>query len=205
MIRKPLNLPLQVQVEEALLRRLSPRHKKRPEITARLQKGWAGYVGEQQLAYHLNFLSEQEYDLFFDLRLVANKKMCQLDALIVSPHALFVVESKNFLGELLYDQHTRRFIRKYQNQETSFPDPIMQLNRQRAVLTDWLRTQRISIPIAGLVLIGNSTSMLKTNEGSNDIYRQMLFAEQIPDQIPDQIRHITQAQYKQKVLTPYKL
>jgi len=199
MIKKPLKKPLRIQVKEALLRRLPLHHEKRAEITANLQKRWSGYVGEQQLDYHLSFLNEQEFDIFHDLRLVVNKKICQLDTLVVTPQVLFIIESKNFAGELLYDHEIKRFIRKYQDQESSFPDPIMQVNRQKHILKEWLGSTKLSMPIEGLVSIGNSTLMLKTN-GPREIFSKILYAEQIPQQV-----QLTKEKYTDRLLSSYML
>lgn len=200
MIIKPCSVPLLTLTEEVLLRRLLLNHQKRAEILSNLKKGWSGYRGEQNLSYHLSFLPEKEYFIFHDVRLVTNGMSCQLDVLLLTPFAIFIIESKNLSGQVTYDQNTKRLIRIYQNQEESFPDPVMQAKRQQIVLQHWMDEQKLkSCPIEYLVSIGSSTTLLKTN-GSNHIFQKLLFAEQIPDKI----QQLNQS-YNKRILSPYLL
>lgn len=185
MIIKPCTMPLLILSEEALLRRLLPNHQKRAEILQNLQKGWSGFRGEQYLSYHLGFLPEKEYLIFHDLRLVTGERSCQIDVLVLTPFAIFIIESKNLAGQVSYDQDVKRLIRTYQNQEESFPDPIMQAKRQQILLQHWMDKHKVkSCPVEYLISIGNSTAFLKTN-GSKQIFEKILHAEQIPDKIQE--------------------
>lgn len=189
-----------MEKEEALLDRISLHHEKRAEITSDLQKCRAGFYGEQQLEYHLRFLPEKEYFIFHDLRLQIEDKVCQMDALVITPSVLIIIESKNFSGNLLYDQHINRLIRKYQNQEESFPDPIMQAKRQQIFLQLWLELHKFrSCPIEFLISLGQSTSIIKTN-GRPDIFQKILYAEQIPQKV-EKLNQL----YSQKIYTPYRI
>lgn len=200
MIIKPCTVPLITLTEEALLRRLPLAHQKRAEILASLQKGWSGFRGEQNLSYHLSFLPEREYLIFHDVRLVTTKGTCQIDVLVLTAQALFIIESKNFTGQVVYDQNVKRLVRTYQTHEESFPDPIMQAKRQRILLQIWMDEHKIkACPIKYLISIGPSTTMLKTN-GSNQIFQKILHTEQIPDKI-QQLNH----SHQEKIFSPYLL
>ena len=121
-----------------------------------------------------------------------------MDALVITPSVLIIIESKNFSGNLLYDQHINRLIRKYQNQEESFPDPIMQAKRQQIFLHQWLELHKFrSCPIEFLISLGQATSIIKTN-GRPDIFQKILYAEQIPQKV-EKLHQL----YSQKIYTPY--
>jgi hypothetical protein len=198
LIIKQLKIPLLVRKEEALFSRIPSDHQKRAEIWSDLQKGWTGYRGEQQLWYHLGFLSEKDYFVFHNIRLQVMDKVCQMDVLIVTPTVLIIIESKNFGGDLFYDQHTKRLIQRYQNQEKSFPDPIMQAKRQQILLQQWLELHKFkTCPVEYLISLGQSTNIIKTN-GPHEIFQRILYAEQIPLKI-EQIRQ----HYPQKTYSSY--
>lgn len=200
MVIKPCLVPLLVLTEEALLRRLLSHHQKREEIIINLQKGWSGFRGEQNLSYHLGFLPKKEYFIFHDIRLVIGERSCQLDVLVLTPFAIFIIESKSLAGQVSYDQNVKRLIRTYQNQEESFPDPLMQAKRQQLVLQQWLEKHKVkACPIEYLVCIGNSTTSLKTN-GPNHIFQKILYAEQIHDKI-QQLHQV----FKERIFSPYLL
>ena len=109
-----------------------------------------------------------------------------------------IIESKNFSGDLFYDQHTKRLNRKYHNQEDSFPDPIMQAKRQQIPLHQWLELHNFKIcPIEYLISLGQSMNMMKTN-GPHEIFQKILYVEQIPRKI-EQISQL----YSRKIYSPY--
>lgn len=199
-IKPCLEPPPLLLTEEALLRRLLSNHPKREDVIASIQKRWSGYRGEQNLSYHLEFLPEKEYLIFHNIRLVMGKRTCQIDFLVLTPFAMFIIESKNLAGQLFYDQNVKRLIRIYQNQEESFPDPIMQARRQQILLKRWLEDHKVrECPIPFLISIGPSAASFKTN-GSHEIFQKILYAEQIPYKI-EQLNQL----YSERIFSPYLL
>ncbi|MFE8701377.1 hypothetical protein ACFYKX_12300 [Cytobacillus sp. FJAT-54145] len=67
MIVKERKVPIKVEVNKALLRRLASTHPKRKKIETDLGKNLAGYNGEQSLDYHLSFLPNDEFFILHDL------------------------------------------------------------------------------------------------------------------------------------------
>lgn len=197
----PRKVPLIIIKKEALLRGLFPHHKKRLKIEENLNKRKRGFKGEQNLDYHLSFLPEKEYFILCDINLIAEGKPFQIDTLILSPHLIFIIESKNFFGKLFFDQHTKQMIRTFKNDVDSFSDPITQTNRQKTQFLKWLKENGIKpYPIETLVAIGDPSTMLQTNPGMHQIFRKILQAEQIPERIIE-----LNNQPREKLLTPYMM
>ncbi|WP_243292865.1 hypothetical protein [Bacillus sp. FJAT-47783] len=57
MIKKERTKPIKLKKLEALIRRLSSTHPKRPLVQKELAKHLAGYRGEQSIDYHLSHLA----------------------------------------------------------------------------------------------------------------------------------------------------
>ncbi|MBP1932188.1 nuclease-related domain-containing protein [Ammoniphilus resinae] len=198
MEQKKRQIPLWIQADEAVLGRLCQDHKKRSSLSESLKKCWTGYRGELQLDYHLSFLPKREYILLPSARLVVGDKVCQIDSLVITPNVLIIIESKNFGGELEYDQNLNRLVRRYQNQEISYSDPIMQAKRQRILLQRWLHENKFKpCPIDFLVSLGDATTLITTN-GPKDIFRKIAYVEQIPERIQG-----IRLSHKETNLSPY--
>ncbi|MEW9671471.1 nuclease-related domain-containing protein [Ammoniphilus sp. 3BR4] len=186
MLKKQREFPLRIKLEEALLRRLPLHHKKREEILVSLRKLRAGYRGEQELDYHLQFLPEKEYLIFQDLRLPIDDQFVQLDTLILSPWFALIIESKNIYGHLYFDPVSKQVIRTYNNTKEGFPDPILQVKRQRTQLQKWMEIHMSkSIPIHCLVAIGYPSTIVETTPGNRHIFQIVHHAEHIPNKVLD--------------------
>ncbi|MGG3940255.1 nuclease-related domain-containing protein [Peribacillus psychrosaccharolyticus] len=98
MFIKPIKPPLSIQVLEALVRRLSPKHPRIDEIKEELRITKAGYRGEQSLDYFLGALSSKKYTIFHDLRLPYTPNTepyyFQIDILLVCSTHLLMFRSQ---------------------------------------------------------------------------------------------------------------
>jgi len=198
MIIKPLTLPLRLQMEEILLRRLPIEHKKRSQIEQDCRKSRVGFRGEQNLAYYLGFLPEKDYFIFHDLRLSFEKKTFQMDTLVLHPQFSIIIESKNIYGQLFFDHHSQQLIRTYQGEEEGFPNPLTQAKRQKMLLKEWLKLHHIKpYPVEFLVSVSMPGTILRTNSDNHLIFKNVLHAEHIPEKILE-----LQEEQPQKKFTP---
>ncbi|MDN4524125.1 nuclease-related domain-containing protein [Fictibacillus fluitans] len=157
---KNRKIPIHIRKLEALLRRLPPEHAKRREIEEQLARRMAGYRGEQSLDYYLGFL--QDYFILQDLRLPNGDYHFQLDAILISPYFILILEVKNISGTLIFDDHFKQLIRVTPEKEEGFPDPILQVERHREQLRSWLLGQKFEkIPIETLVVISYPNTVIK--------------------------------------------
>ncbi|SFG21196.1 Nuclease-related domain-containing protein [Halobacillus alkaliphilus] len=161
MNRKKRSVPLILRQEEALYRRLPDQYEKRRNIEHSIQKRWAGYRGELALDYFLDFLPKTTFHVFEDLRLFTSGKTFQIDTLLLTPHAGFIIEVKNISGTIIYEGNSQPFRRILQGKEERLPNPIAQVNRQKIQLEHWFHARGIhDYPIIPHVALSSpSTNM----------------------------------------------
>ncbi|MED3574727.1 nuclease-related domain-containing protein [Cytobacillus praedii] len=183
MIVKERSIPIRIQKNEALLRRLPKDHIKRQEIEEDLRKRWAGYRGEQSVDYYLGKLPEKDFLIFHGIRLSNGEYFFQIDTLLLTPYFALILEIKNFSGTLYFDPMFNQWIQTAQTGEKGYPCPIEQANQQKQGLKKWLEARNISIPIDFLVVISKPSTILKTAHGNTPILQKVLHVQFLLDKI----------------------
>ncbi|RYM05505.1 NERD domain-containing protein [Sporolactobacillus sp. THM7-7] len=160
-------IPLQLLADQALLVHLPGRHANRAAIEDDLARRRAGWRGEQALSYYLSFLRPERYRIFYDLRLTIQAHAFQIDALLLSPSLAAIIEVKNFTGTVYFESLFDQMIRVAGDRQETFPNPIVQVKRQRDMLNKWLSAHRLpELPIECLVTIANVSTMIKSASNS---------------------------------------
>lgn len=201
LIVKPLTIPFKILMDSALLNRLPQHHSKIRFIEDDLTRRKVGFRGEQTLLYHLGFLKDDHYLIFFDLRLQFEEYFFQIDTLILTPHFILIIEVKNFSGTLIFEKHSGQFIRIYQNKEESFPNPLFQVQRHHFLLENLFKQKNLpTIPIEHIVVISNSTTYIKTPSDNLQLYEKVLHSEKIIHKIDQLSRKHNQIKLKSSSL-----
>lgn len=171
LIKKERMIPLGLQKCEALLRRLDENHPKWPFVEKRLAKYKKGFEGEQSLDYFFSDLPKSQYYLFHDLRLpVGENKFAQFDTVLLSKSFLLIIEVKNIVGTIIFDRAFSQLIRIKDGQEEAFPDPILQLNRQKKMMRSILKTKEMfHLPIETIIVMTNPATLLKSTGNTNEV------------------------------------
>ncbi|WP_203362848.1 nuclease-related domain-containing protein [Bacillus sp. REN10] len=164
MIVKQRIEPLSLQQLQVLERRLPPHHVKKEAVVDCLTKEAAGYKGEKSLDYPLSLLPPNDYQIFHDLRLFEQMNYFQLDTLIVTRQFLLILEVKNYYGTLIFDSNFHQMTRLADGKEEGFPDPLLQVNRQKEQLKRWLsRHGYEDLPIQTFVVISQPRTIIKAS------------------------------------------
>jgi hypothetical protein len=169
---------------EALIRRLPKNHPKIQTIIEDLNKHISGIKGEESLDYYLNFLDNKKFHVFQDLRLEGANGAFQLDFLLVALEFILVIEAKNYVGEIIIEEKYNQLIKKHNDKEEYYPDPIRQVLHQRFQLITWLKDNNFPVPpIEMLVVFTNTNSRVQTIASTpiykNNIIRPTLLIEKI--------------------------
>ncbi|WP_157950978.1 nuclease-related domain-containing protein [Peribacillus acanthi] len=199
MIIKERVLPIPIVKLESLLRRIPKEHVKRRLIEAELAKRLSGFRGEQSVDYYLYRLIESENHLIInDIRLPYNSKnYFQIDVLILSKTHFLILELKNIAGELIFDSKFKQIIRKNNGKEEVLPDPILQINRQEILLREQLKKYNFPfIPIESLVVMTNSSAILKSINDTDGYYNKVIRIASLPDKINE-----FEATYNREIIT----
>ncbi|WP_264806750.1 nuclease-related domain-containing protein [Cytobacillus sp. NCCP-133] len=171
MIEKDRFLPIRIQKNHALLKRISKNHPKRPDIESDQTRRLAGYKGEQAVDFHLRKLPVKEYIILHDLRLSNDKHFFQIDTLLLNSNFALILEVKNYSGTLYFDPDFNQLIQTNSKGEVKgYPNPIEQAAQQCAELKKWLQKRNAAIPIEFLVIISKPSTILKAAPG----YAKML-------------------------------
>lgn len=142
-----------------------------------LQKG---LNGERKLDYHLLLLRD-DYSVINDISFKYQNAIFQIDSLIISDYAIYIIDSKSIQGEITFQTNLEQLIQTYHNKEKSFKYPITQLENIKFQLMQWLERRKISgLPIYYFVSIADSSTILKVIGDENYIRRIVTFAENIP-------------------------
>ena len=150
---------------EALIRRLPSSHPLQPILNSDHKKIKTGYNGEHRVLSSLKALPEKEYLIFHDLRLLATPYPFQMDILILTPYFILILEIKNIAGEIYFDHTFNQLIRtKSDGKAEAFDDPILQVNRQRHQLLEWLKSKTYTkLPVETLVVSANSSAIVRAS------------------------------------------
>lgn len=182
MIKKARKKPIKLKKLVVLKKRLHINHPKWQLVAESLAKSEAGFRGEVALDYHLSFLPDKDYYIFHDLRLKDTKmRYFQMDTLIISFKFHLLLEIKNIVGTLFFDQEFHQLIRTYQNDNQTFPDPLLQIRRQQRQLQSWIKQNKLpQAPIIPFVIISSPSSTIQTNPKSSHLLRNVIHSAALP-------------------------
>ncbi|MGJ9458109.1 nuclease-related domain-containing protein [Oceanobacillus sp. CF4.6] len=103
--------PLILQKYEALTPRIPKNFPRLAEIQYELAKSHKGYIGEMKVDYYLSVLA-QRYTILPDVCLKVNGQTFQIDNLLITDHAIYLIEVKNYNGKIIFNTilsiHSRR-------------------------------------------------------------------------------------------------
>lgn len=97
-----------------------------------------GIMGEFWVKQKLKELPTDKYLVLNDIMLKQNDKTYQIDHLIISQFGIFVIETKNYYGLILGDDHKDKWIQYLGKKKTYFLNPIYQNYSHIKALEDLL-------------------------------------------------------------------
>lgn len=178
MIEKERFVPIRIQKNHALLKRIPKSHPKRPNIESDQTRRLAGYKGEQAIDFHLSKLPEKEYLIFHDLRLSNGKYFFQIDTLLLNSAFALILEVKNYGGTLYFDPDFNQLIQTNSKGEVKgYPNPIEQASQQCAELKKWLQKRNFTIPVEFLIMISKPSTILKSAPGYARMLQKVLHVQ----------------------------
>ncbi len=185
LIIKERQKPEYIQQLEALLRRLSPNHPKRESIETELGKHLAGHRGEESIEFYLSELPFENFFLLHNVRLAIHEDhFIQLDTIILTSHFIVILEVKNLTGKLMFDPTFHQLIREKDGVEEVFPDPILQINRQRRLFQQWLEFNKFpQLPIESFIVISNPSTLIRSTVPNHEISGRVFHSAFLPDKM----------------------
>lgn len=134
--------------------RLMAGHPMHPVLAAKQSSVEAGIGGEERVADVLqghSFLFKNH--IFHDLSPSVYERF-QMDTFAMTPGFGVVFEVKNIGGTLEFKENPPQLIRtRDDGHQDGFESPVVQLERNCNLISDWLRHQSIQLPIFGAVVL----------------------------------------------------
>jgi hypothetical protein len=179
MIIKPRTVPVELLQLEALHERLLDTHIAKKLVCEDLGRRMAGYKGEVNLNYPISFLSPEDFLILHHVRLFDGTHYFQIDTLIITVKFILIIEAKNMAGTLYFDTEFNQLIRKNEDGENAFSDPLLQVKRHKVQLRKWLGSINLShLPIESLVVISNPRTILQSS--SDTVHKTVIHSGQLP-------------------------
>jgi hypothetical protein len=102
----------------------------------RLLRGW---FGEKKTTFNMWLsLDADIYRRFHNVIIPAKNGTTQIDHLLVSPHGLFIVETKNIKGWIFGSENQPKWTQSLYRKKYSFQNPLRQTFRQKKILSEYL-------------------------------------------------------------------
>jgi hypothetical protein len=202
LIAKERQIPLIIFEIDAILSRIHVNHPKRVTLEENRRNYMTGYHGEKQIDYHLESYIKGNTCLYFaGLRLLFENQAFQMDTLFVTASFILIIESKNIVGSLTFEKDSTQVIREYNDKVQGFKNPIVQVERQKRLLTAWLQKRKFPlIPIIDLVGIADRRTLIKTTSDNRKIFEKIFYADILMNKINN-----LEALFVDKKLTPKQI
>ncbi|MBM7599939.1 hypothetical protein JOC34_002330 [Virgibacillus halotolerans] len=160
MIIKGRKKPLVLQKYDAMIPRLRPTFPRLEEAKHEQSKCYKGYIGEQKVDYYTNFLAD-DFTILYDVCINIAGSNAQMDTIIITPYAIFLIDSKNYKSKVTFDTILEQFIRDDGKVESGYLYPLNQVELQKFKLQQWLRAHQLSnIPIYYFIAISEPSTII---------------------------------------------
>ena len=141
-----------------------------------MSKQTRGEKGEKKVQEILDKIKDKHV-VFNDVTFInKNSEMShQIDHILVHPHGVFVIETKNYYGEILYENN--RWIRRIGNRIEKLSDPLKQNKSHAVTLYKALKGKYETIPV--VVFVRNNAPYMG-DENVINLNDLLLFIDSYP-------------------------
>ncbi|WP_235824701.1 nuclease-related domain-containing protein [Bacillus salipaludis] len=156
---------------------LAANHPFLPVLSSKQASVEAGIGGEETVSeISRRHLFPFDHHIFHDLSPSSDEKF-QMDTYFMTPSYGLVFETKNIGGSLEFRENPPQLIRTRENgQKDGFESPVVQLDHNRELLSAWLRSRNIYIPIYGAVVLAYPRQIVEVPPSK----AKVLFPSSIP-------------------------
>ncbi|MEK4131300.1 nuclease-related domain-containing protein [Solibacillus sp. FSL W8-0474] len=147
---------------ETLMKRIRMDDSETSAIQQEFYRLEAGLSGEQKIKRLLtDFYFKSDFHIFYNFECKnSNGFTHQMDALLLTPNFLLVIEVKQISGTLFYKPSLHEFFRVQDQMNENFPNPLDQAYRHQLFLEHQLKTWQLCIPVYHIVVLANYRAKL---------------------------------------------
>ena len=162
MLYKQRNMPNTLRGLISLEKRLLHNSGERKRISEELYNRKAGYGGEEQYdKYMKEFKPAYPHAILHDVCLKQDGIYFQMDSLLITPAFIIISEVKNIAGKMIITSNPTQFIRELPSGERKvLKSPIIELERKKYFLMNWLKRQNINIPVYEVVTFAHNNELI---------------------------------------------
>lgn len=166
MLGKPCVLPSCIVKYQALIRRLAENELVKYDVVTDYNNRLTGYLGEESVMnFHLEPISDLNFQIYHDLRLFHKNYFFQIDILILCAYFALVLEVKNWARDWHFDKVLHQTMVDNNGKMERTKNPVFQARLQAFKLREWLRLNKITgIPIQYLFVNSNEKSNIIIQE-----------------------------------------
>lgn len=132
-----------------------------------------GLIGEERVAYCLNKIDPYVVCLY-NIRMTIGEKSMQIDFLVITCQAIYILEVKNLLGNILITKE-RNVIRKVKvnkvYNESSMENPFIQMEKHEELLKDFLEKNNIQKRVESILVMANDKMIIENKSNMKNIIR----------------------------------
>lgn len=176
-------VPITLKKLQALIPRLRPDFPRIYEIKQDERNRRKGYEGEKHIDYYIELLADK-FTILHDVCLEVNKRIFQMDSIIISKKAIYIIEMKDYSNKITFDTNLNQCIRSDGDIEMGYRHPIAQAENQKLLLETWLE-QNFSrhIPVRYFVVFSDPNTMIDVIGDKEAIAEIVLHANHLPNKV----------------------
>lgn len=144
---------------------------------AQMQKG---YNGERKLDYHVRSLPDN-FTVLNDITLRLFDKKFQMDTVILSALAIYIIEVKSYEGTVTFDTSLKQCLQHTGEKLLGYKYPITQVEMNVYHLMRWLQNRGLAgIPIYYFIAFAEQSTIIHVKGEEESIKKVMAYVEEIP-------------------------
>lgn len=132
-----------------------------------------GEMGEEYVANILSKLPLPEYRTINDIYITDNEHSTQIDHIVISEFAIFVIETKFYKGEIYGGENSENWSQYIHSNQFTFRNPILQNKGHIAALRKTLKLNT-EIPIISIIAFSDQAYLHVTSETKVVYWEQLL-------------------------------
>lgn len=175
--------PLALLTADACISRLPKGHPKLNLLrqkAARLQKG---YNGERKLDYYLKSL-DKDFSILNDVTLSIFDKQFQMDSLIITATAIYIIEVKSLDGTVTFHTGLKQLTQSTGEKLVGMKYPITQAESISFHLLRWLEHKKLGgLPIYYFIAIAEQSTIIQVDGTEDLIAKVVSYADEIPNRL----------------------
>ena len=142
-------------------------------VWGKLDRKIKGIKGEKRVSNVLNRLNKNKYRVLNDVLIRVKDKTVQIDHIVVSVYGIFVIETKNYAGNIYGDGYKDKWTQYLGREKNSFQNPLRQNYGHYKTIENLLNLSDESLLKPVVAFAG--TAKLKISNANNVVYLKNLY------------------------------